>query len=88
MIASLGFSSTSSLLRKQWQDLYPYWEESVARHVLLTTSIEPVIAVPWHKWTPSLLMTADVTANADRLPNDCIARYYRKSAIYVADVPL
>ncbi|MET4746680.1 hypothetical protein ABIB08_001011 [Bradyrhizobium sp. RT11b] len=32
-------------------------------------------------------MTADVAANASRLPNDCIARYYHKSAIYVADAP-
>lgn len=87
MIASLGLSSTSSLLRKQWQDLYPYWQESLARHVLLTTSPEPVVAVPRHKWTPSLLMTSDVTANADRLPNDCIARYYHKSAIRVAASP-
>ncbi|KJC34250.1 hypothetical protein UB31_39400 [Bradyrhizobium sp. LTSP849] len=87
MIASLGLSSTASLLRKQWHDLYPYWQESVERHVLLTTSPEPVVAVPRHKWTPSLLMTSDVTANADRLPNDCIARYYRKSAIYAADAP-
>ncbi|EJN12827.1 hypothetical protein PMI42_03833 [Bradyrhizobium sp. YR681] len=85
MIAALGLSSTASLLRKQWQDLHPYWQESVARHILLTTSPEPVVAVPRHKWTPSLLMTSDVTANADRLPNDCIARYYRKSAIHAAD---
>lgn len=87
MIAALGFSSTSSLLRMQWQDLTPYWQESLARHVLLTTSSEPMVAVPRHKWTPSLLMTSDVTANADRLPNDCIARYYRKSAVHVADSP-
>lgn len=87
MIAALGLSSTASLLRKQWQDLYPYWQESVARHILLTTSPESVLAVPRHKWTPSLLMTSDVTANAGRLPNDCIARYYHKSAIYAADAP-
>ncbi|QQO18082.1 hypothetical protein JJB99_13750 [Bradyrhizobium diazoefficiens] len=85
LIASLACSSTASLLRGQWQDLYPYSQESVARHVLLTTSTTPVVAVPRHRWTPSLLMTSDVTANADRLPNDCIARYYHKSAIHVAD---
>lgn len=87
LIAALGFSSTTSLLRKQWQDLYPYWQESVARHILLTTSPEQMVAVPRHKWTPSLLMTSDVTAHADRLPNDCIARYYGKSAIYAVDAP-
>jgi hypothetical protein len=32
-------------------------------------------------------MTSDVTADAGRLPNDCIARYYHKSAIYAADAP-
>jgi hypothetical protein len=87
MIASLCLSSTASLLRQQWRSLYPYWQESAARHQLLTTSPEPVVAVPRHKWTPSLLMSADVTADATRLPNDCIARYYRKSAIYAADAP-
>jgi hypothetical protein len=87
MIVALGLSSTASLLRRQWQDLAPYWQESLARHVLLSTSTTPVVAVPRHKWTPSLLMTSDVTAVADRLPNDCIARYYRKSAIYAVDAP-
>ncbi|WBL76459.1 DUF6056 family protein [Bradyrhizobium xenonodulans] len=87
MIASLGLGSTAALLRKQWQDLYPYWQESNARHVLLTTSTEQVVAVPRHRWTPSLLMSSDVTADADRLPNDCIARYYHKSAIYASDAP-
>lgn len=87
MIAALGLSSTASLLRKQWRELYPYWQESVARHAILTTSPNQVVAIPRHKWSPSLLMTSDVTANADRLPNDCIARYYRKSAVYAADAP-
>lgn len=86
-IASLCLSSTGSQLRTQWQGLYPYWQESAERHALLTTSPEPIVVIPRHKWTPSLLMTADVTANADRLPNDCIARYYRKSAVYGADAP-
>jgi hypothetical protein len=85
VIAALGLSSTASLLRKEWQELYPYWQESVARHVLLTTSSDRAVAVPRHKWTPSLLMTSDVTTDANRLPNDCIARYYHKSAIYAVD---
>lgn len=87
MITALGLSSTASLLRKQWRELYPYWQESVARHAILTTSPNQVVAIPRHKWSPSLLMTSDVTANADRLPNDCIARYYRKAAVYAADAP-
>jgi hypothetical protein len=86
-IASLCLSSTAFQLRAQWQGLYPYWRESAERHALLTTNREPVVAVPRHKGTPSLLMTADVTDNADRLPNDCIARYYNKSAVYAADTP-
>ncbi|QIP08626.1 DUF6056 family protein [Bradyrhizobium symbiodeficiens] len=86
-IVSLSLSSTAFQLRAQWQGLYPYWRESADRHALLTTSPEPVVVVPRHKWTPSLLMTADVTANADRLPNDCVARYYHKSAVYGADTP-
>lgn len=87
VIGSLSLSSTAFQLRSQWEGLYPYWRESAERHVLLTTSPEPVVVIPRHRWTPSLLMTADVTANADRLPNDCIARYYHKSAVYAADTP-
>ncbi|MGY3034693.1 hypothetical protein ACVIIV_003863 [Bradyrhizobium sp. USDA 4354] len=86
-IASLLLNSTAFELRSQWQDLYPYWRESAERHRLLTTSPEPSIYIPRHKWTPSLLMTADVTADAERLPNDCIAAYYHKSAVYAADTP-
>ncbi|MEW6146799.1 MAG: DUF6056 family protein [Bradyrhizobium sp.] len=87
MAGSLSLSSTAFQVRSQWQDLYPYWRESAERHALLTTSSEPIIVIPRHRWTPSLLMTADVTANADRLPNDCIARYYHKSAVYAAAPP-
>lgn len=86
-IASLCLSSTGLQLRAQWQGLYPYWRESAERHALLTTSPDPVVVAPRHQWTPSLLMTSDLTANADRLPNDCIARYYHKSAVYAADAP-
>jgi hypothetical protein len=86
-IASLCLSSTGLQLRAQWQGLYPYWRESAERHALLTTSSDPVVVAPRHQWTPSLLMTSDLTANADRLPNDCIARYYHKSAVYAADAP-
>ena len=86
-IVSLWLSSTGTQLRAQWPDLYPYWRESVERHALLTTSPDQVVMVSRHKWTPSLLMTSDLTGNADRLPNDCIARYYNKSAVYAADAP-
>lgn len=86
-IVSLSLSSTAFQLRAQWRDLYPYWRESAERHALLTTSPEPVVMVPRHKWTPSLLMSSDVTADAERLPNGCIAAYYHKSAIYAADAP-
>jgi hypothetical protein len=86
-IVSLSLSSTTFQLREQWRDLYPYWRESAERHALLTTSPEPVVMVPRHKWTPALLMSSDVTADADRLPNGCIAAYYHKSAIYAADAP-
>jgi hypothetical protein len=85
MIVSLCVSSNASLLRSERQSLYPYWRESVERHVLLSEPGETIVRVPRHKSTPSLLMTSDVTSDPDRLPNDCIARYYRKSAVYAAD---
>lgn len=85
VIVSLGLSSNASLLRSEGPSLYPYWRESVERHILLSETGETVVRVPRHKWTPSLLMSSEVTSDPDRLPNDCIARYYRKSAVYAGD---
>lgn len=85
MMVSICLSSTAFLLGAQWRGLYPYWRESVERHVVLTSSPEPIITVPRHKWTPSLLMTADVTSDPARLPNDCVARYYHKTAVIASE---
>ncbi|MFT4116911.1 DUF6056 family protein [Bradyrhizobium sp.] len=75
-VVSLAFSSTGSLLRRERSELYDYHQESVQRHILLATSKEQTVAVPKHRVLPSLLMSADVTANTE-----CIARYYGKSTI-------
>jgi hypothetical protein len=74
--ASLYFSSTGFLLRLERNELYDYHRESVERDALLTTSGESTVAVPTHQHSPTLLMSADVTANIS-----CIAGYYRKSTL-------
>lgn len=74
--ASLYFSSTGFLLRLERNELYDYHRESVERDALLTTSSESTVAVPTHQHSPTLLMSADVTANIS-----CIAGYYRKSTL-------
>lgn len=80
--ASLLLSKTAFLLYAEGSSLYPYWRESVARHRLLSTSRETAVTVPLHKWTPSLLLSADAMVNTA-----CIARYFGKTELVVVEAP-
>lgn len=82
MSVSIGLSSTTSLVRAEGSSLYPYWRESVARDRLLLTSPEKIVTVPKHRWTPSLLMTADMN-----VAPGCVAGYYGKTQVIVVDSP-
>lgn len=76
MAVSICLSSTASLLRVEGSSLYPYWRESVERDRLLATSPEKIVTVHKRRWTPSLLMTADM----DIAPG-CVSGYYGKTLV-------
>lgn len=80
--ALLLLSKTAFLVYAEGSSLYPYWRETVARHRLLTTSSASVVTVPKHRWTPSLLLSADVMVNTG-----CIARYFGKAELIVVEPP-
>jgi hypothetical protein len=80
MAASLYMSLTASRMRAERETFYPFWQESFARDRMLTTTQEQIVTVRKHKWTPSVLMNADVTENTG-----CIAMYYHKSEIKPAE---
>lgn len=80
--ASLLLSKTAFLVYAEGSSLHSYWRESVARHRLLSTSNEAVVSVAQHKWTPSLLLSADATVNTG-----CIARYFGKAELIVVAAP-
>jgi len=76
---SLYGSQAAVRLRAEREAFYPFWQESVARYRLLATRPEPVVAVPEHKWRPSVIMAADL---AD---SECLASYFGKSRIIPAE---
>jgi hypothetical protein len=80
MAILIGLSPTAALLRTEATSLYPYWRESVERDRLLSTNPEKVVTVHRHRWTPKLLMTADMNVAVG-----CVAGYYRKAQVNVID---
>lgn len=80
MAASLGLSKTGFLIYAEHAGLSPFRQESLARDRLLATSREPVVIVPKHRWTPSLLMSADANVNTG-----CLAGWYGKSDLIVVE---
>jgi hypothetical protein len=75
-LAGLALSNTSLVLYSEAPTIYPYRLETIARHKLLSTSPDQVVAVPEHRWKPSILFSADVMVNME-----CIAGYFGKSRI-------
>jgi hypothetical protein len=80
MAVSLYLSPTASLIRLEGSELYPYWQESVARDRLLSTSHEEIVVVPKHRSKPTILMTADVS-----VATRCVASYYGKTQVIPVD---
>ena len=79
---SLLLSKTAFLTYAEGRSLYPYWRETVERHRLLSTSADSIVTVPKHRWTPSLLLSADAMVNTE-----CIARYFGKADLIVVELP-
>jgi hypothetical protein len=74
---------TMNLLRSEQKSFHVFWLESMERHARLTLSGEDSLVVARHTVFPTALMAEDLTENPDRLPNDCIARFYGKKAVVV-----
>ncbi|WP_454625912.1 DUF6056 family protein [Bradyrhizobium cenepequi] len=80
------FGKTANLLRSEGAYFHAYWLESIERHARLTLSTERNLTVQKHQVTPTLLMSSDVTHDPGRLPNDCIARFYKKDSVIAGPV--
>ena len=84
LILPLYHSTTMRILRSEASSLRVYWLESMERHAQLTFSTETAVAVARHSVFPAFLVGEDLGPNPDRLPNDCIARFYGKTAVTLA----
>ncbi|MGY3081993.1 hypothetical protein ACVWZZ_008401 [Bradyrhizobium sp. LM6.10] len=60
-----------------------FQQETMERHTLLRTTAEKSVVVPERSVKPLVLMSADLTADPSRMPNDCIAAFYGKRAVVV-----
>jgi hypothetical protein len=58
-----------------------FWLESVQRHAAISLSKASDIVVTSRTVRPSLLIQEDLTDNPSRLPNDCVAFFYRKNTV-------
>ena len=71
-------------VRSQWPQLAIFWQESMSRNLLLSTTPASDVVIQRRTVFPSLLMGGELKETPDRLPNDCIARYYGKSSVVLA----
>jgi hypothetical protein len=83
VLPPLYFSKTARLIRAEQGSFRTFWIESVERHRRLGLPTPSNIALPPHTVFPSALMGGDITEDPSRLPNDCIARFYKKDAVVV-----
>ncbi|MCK1585496.1 hypothetical protein IVB03_39570 [Bradyrhizobium sp. 168] len=58
-----------------------FWKETMERHALLQTSAAPAVVVSERSVKPSVLMSADLTGDPTRMPNDCVAAFYSKTSV-------
>jgi hypothetical protein len=75
------------LMQKQWPVLSTFWEESIARDFLLSSSPYDDLLVPKRTVFPSLLMGEELKETSDSLPNDCMGRYYGRSSVTLLPAP-
>jgi len=70
-----------TLLNSERSQFEMFWLESMQRHVLLSLTPDADVSVPVRTVKPSVLMAEDLTDNPGRLPNDCVAAFYRKKTV-------
>ena len=83
VLPPLFFSKTARLIRAEQGSFRTFWIESMYRHQRLGLSTPADIVLPPHTVFPVTLMGGDITDDATRLPNDCIARFYGKNTLVV-----
>jgi hypothetical protein len=83
LLPTLYFSKTARLIRFEQATFQTFWNESVDRHQRLGRPTPMDIVAPPHTVLPTILMGGDITDVPDRLPNDCIARFYGKKSLVV-----
>ncbi|MGY3234740.1 MULTISPECIES: hypothetical protein [unclassified Bradyrhizobium] len=71
-------------LRDEWPQLVVYWRESLARNSLLSTTSDADVTVSRRTAMPRLLAGDELKETPLQLPNDCIARFYKKSTVVLA----
>jgi hypothetical protein len=84
--SAFGFDRAPARARltAEWPQFSEFWRETMARNILLSTAKSNDVVVPRRTVTPSTLMEEELKETPDRLPNDCVARYYEKNAVVLA----
>lgn len=78
---ALSDGAASQRLDRDRASVGTFWLESMARHARLSLSGDSDVVVSPLLVFPPLLANQDLVESADRLPNDCIARFYEKKAV-------
>jgi hypothetical protein len=81
MLSPLDKSITMSQLKSEQNTFHRFWLERIQRHALLSLSTEQDIFVPKLDVFPTTLRGEDLTDDPTRLPNDCIAAFYKKKTV-------
>jgi hypothetical protein len=81
MLSPLHKSITMSQLNAEQSSFHRFWLERMQRHALLSLSTEQDIFVPNLDVFPTTLRGEDLTDDPSRLPNDCIAAFYKKKTV-------
>lgn len=78
---ALSAGTASLRLDRDRASVEHFWLDSMARHARLSLSSDKDVLVSPLLVFPPLLANQDLVESPDRLPNDCIARFYGKQAV-------
>jgi hypothetical protein len=75
------YGRSTVLLNAERTQFDRFWLESMSRNATLKMAPDAAMVVPDRTVNPTVLMSADLTENPKRLPNDCIAIFYGKTSV-------
>jgi hypothetical protein len=78
---ALSDGAAAQRLGRDRASVGPFWLASMARHARLSLPGDKDVLVSPLLVFPPLLANQDLVENPDRLPNDCIARFYGKQTV-------